>query len=125
MASGGRAFQNSGLLIDSRQLLDGLKTMNGKLNRAVGATMEYHAPGAESHAKNNAPWTDQTSNARNGLSARAYHDGSVHGIVVFHQVPYGIWLEVKQEGRFAIIMPTVLAYGPRVMQTLTNILGRL
>lgn len=59
-------------------------------------------------------WEDRTGDARNGLSATAFRDDSVIGIILAHGVDYGFWLEVIQNGRFAIIGPTLEAHGRRV-----------
>lgn len=96
-----------------------------KVRRAIMTNMEYWAPRIESHMKNKAPWTDRTGNARNGLAARSYRDRDEFGIVLYHQVPYGIWLETRWSGRYAIIDPTLASQGPRVMGTLTKILNKI
>lgn len=118
-ASGGISFKNP--------LPGNIAEFGAKLMGAVIATMAYNAPRAEEYMKSNAPWTDQTGNARGGLAARPY--GSIAeqsaGIVLFHQVPYGIWLEVKQSGEYAIIEPTVQVFGPEVMGQLDDLIGAL
>lgn len=107
-------------------LLDALATGNEKVEEAVMAVLEREAPNVENHAKVNAPWTDQTGNARQGLRAEAYDTGGDQkGIVLYHQVPYGIWLEVKNSGQYAIILPTIEVMGPQVMASLENILGKI
>lgn len=107
-------------------LLTALANGNEKVNDAVMAVLEYKAPEVEAHMKQNAPWTDQTGNARQGLRAQAYDaGGDTKGIVLYHQVPYGIWLEVKHSGEYAIILPTIEVMGPEVMKSLENILGRI
>ena len=83
------------------------------------------APEVENYMKLNAPWTDQTGNARNGLAARAYEDGDEIGIVLFHQVDYGIWLETRWSGRYAIINPTIDSMGPEVMARFERLLDRI
>lgn len=98
---------------------------NAKVRRMVDLHMQYWAPRAEAYMKNNAPWTDQTGNARNGLAARAFRDGDNAGIVLYHQVPYGIWLEVKNDGEYAIIVPTIETVGPEVMEDLRGKLARI
>lgn len=101
----------------------GLKTLPTKMDLAVRGTMEFFAPEVENHAKVNAPWTDRTANARNGLAAQSFTTvGGSHGIVLYHQVPYGIWLEVKRSGEYAIIMPTIRHMGPVVMAGLVKLL---
>ncbi len=87
-----------------------------RVNNEIQSILEYYAPRIEGWMKDNAKWTDRTGNARNGLAARAYRQGDEHGIVVYHQVPYGIFLEVRFSGRYGIIIPTLEEWGPRVME---------
>jgi hypothetical protein len=96
-----------------------------KVRRAALITAHHMAPQVEAYMKNNAPWTDRTGNARNGLAARAYESGKEIGIVLYHQVSYGIWLEVRFSGKNAIINPTIDVMGPRVMQEYNNLLERI
>lgn len=67
--------------------------------------------------KTNAPWQDQTGNARNGLRARAEGAGNGARIVLSHSVPYGVWLEIRWGGRYAIIGPAIEEFAPRFMET--------
>ena len=106
------------------------KEMERKLQRAIYGVCKFWDGRVEAYAKQNAPWTDRTSNARNGLFARAYKLGkTTFGIILAHSVDYGIWLEVRNRprGRAArpIIMKTVNLYAPKVTKTLTKILDRL
>lgn len=68
---------------------------------------EIAARQLEEIAKQNAIWEDRSGDAREGLTARAYNDNGVIGITLFHTVDHGLWLEIIQNGRFAIIMPTI------------------
>lgn len=96
-----------------------------KVHRAAVITAHRMAPQVEAHMKNNAPWTDRTGNARNGLAARAYESGDEVGIVLYHQVSYGIYLETRFAGKYAIINPTIDVMGPQVMQQFNNLLERI
>lgn len=124
MARGRTSRGRAGLFITQDSLTPTLQASPRFLDRAIFATLRFHESEAESYAKLNAPWTDQTANARNGLFARSGRTGSVQWLVVAHSVPYGIWLEVRFAGRNAIIMPTIAEVGPRVMETLAGILNR-
>lgn len=99
-----------------------LRVANERLDLGVKAAVEYHATIAEAHMRTNAPWTDRTTNARNGLMATAVHSPFRHAIVLYHSVPYGIWLEIRNQGRYAIIMPTVHEQGQALMTTLRDLL---
>lgn len=108
----------------SEELRKNLGAAEKKFQRAATLATNSMAPVAENYMKTNAPWQDQTSNARNGLAARAYTDGNEYGIILFHQVPYGIYLETRWSGRYAIINPTIEALGPQVMERFNRILER-
>lgn len=113
------------------QVIFDTDTLSGRLargpeavNRAVDTVLQYMAPKIESYAKINAPWTDRTGNARQGLAARAGREGRAHYVALFHQVPYGIFLEVRWSGRYAIIMPTLELFEPQVIEQLNGLLGK-
>ena len=71
----------------------------------------------ENAARDNAIWEDRTGEARMGLTAETLkpYDGKV-SMVLFHTVEYGIWLELIQNGRFAVLMKTLEEEGPRIIQ---------
>lgn len=106
-------------------VLPSVRKAKEKTLRAANAAAQSMAPEVENYMKINAPWTDRTSNARNGLAARAYRSGDEIGIVLFHQVPYGIWLETRFGGKYAIIEPTIEAMSPKVMARFERILDRI
>ena len=70
----------------------------------------------ETEARTNARWEDRTGDARAGLTAQADAAGGDVVLTLFHTVEYGLWLEVIQNGRFAIIMPTLEEQGLRIME---------
>lgn len=80
------------------------------------AVMEESAGLVEDYAKANAPWTDRTGDARNSLTAEADEDFEGISIILSHGVDYGYWLELIQNGNFAIIMPTLEALGPEILE---------
>jgi hypothetical protein len=111
---------------DDTSLIDNLDRGDEKVHAKVMSVMQYKAPQVEAHMKTNAPWTDQTGNARQGLRAEAFDEWPQNaGIVLYHTVQYGIWLEVKNSGEYAIIQPTIDVMGPEVMRSLENILREI
>lgn len=70
----------------------------------------------EAYAKSNAPWTDDTGAARAGLNASVTLEEGEVVLELAHSVDHGYWLEVIQDGSFAIIMPTLEALGPEIIQ---------
>jgi len=106
-------------------LFNNLKTFEPKLDRALIALTEYYGGIIEDKAKTNAPWRDQTGNARNGLSVVVEHSLKKHRIILFHRMPYGIWLEVRFDGRNQIIKPTLLEQGTAMLGQANTLLGRI
>jgi hypothetical protein len=70
------------------------------------------------YAKIHAPWTDRTSNARQGLSGAFAPLGTAVAFVLYYTVEYGIWLEVKNGARFGILLRTIREYVPRILAML-------
>lgn len=62
----------------------------------------------------NAVWADRTGAARAGLTARASQEDGVVTMTLEHGVDHGFWLEVIQNGRFAILGPTLDTHGRRL-----------
>ena len=97
-------------------LSDGLDEFDENAIQAIQLVLDYWATRAMTQMKTNAPWTDRTTNARNGLMAKRFEDGDSFSLVLWHTVPYGIWLEVRWSGRYAIIGPTLNDIAPKVLQ---------
>jgi len=110
---------------DTDEITPRTRALPEKVNAGLFALTEFWAPKVQSHARVNASWVDQTGNARQGLSARAQHAPTSHAIVLFHSVPYGIWLEVRWSGRYAVILPTIESLGRQVMGDVRGLMGRL
>lgn len=115
----------SKIVWEERGLLNQLKTFNAMMDRVLTAATSYHATRAGAYARTNAPWKDRTSNARNGLFAKAERERPIYRIIIAHSVPYGIWLEVRWAGRYAIIRPTVDHEGPELMKTASMAYDRI
>lgn len=96
-----------------------------RLERAITSAVEFQATRSESYMRSNASWNDQTGNARSGLHTNTEHHGSEHRIIFAHSVSYGIWLEIRWSGRYAIILPAVEQGGRELMTLLGTLLGRL
>ena len=82
----------------------------------VAEALEQGKAEVEAYAKSSAPWADRSGAARNGLQASVYTEDGELVLELAHTVDYGYWLEVIQEGRYAVIMPTLEALGPRIVR---------
>jgi len=114
-----------------------------KVTAAVIAVAQFIGAKAESYAKANAPWTDRTANARQGLfyAVDSESGGEVSGsanlggqeseairvgkgvvaLYLSHSMSYGKWLELCNAGKYRIIMPTMEAHYNELMQMLRGI----
>ena len=115
MAKGGSSLTWSG------DMTDKINQFGPKMKRAMVTGAKYIEPQAVEHMKNNAPWTDRTANARNGLSAQTEVGRNSVTIYLFHTVPYGPWLEVRWSGKFQIINPTVELFAPKLVELVAKL----
>lgn len=118
--------KSAGIVWTRDTLTPGLKEFTPKVDSMISKSVDYFDMRTEAYARSNAPWTDRTGNARNGLRTEPFHEPMKrHGIVLSHSVPYGIWLEVRWEGRYAIIVPTITHEGQELMQFIKGLLGKM
>lgn len=102
-----------------------LKEFKRKVNNQISAVMDYNAAYATGWLKQNAPWTDRTSAARTGLVALSNASGNSHEILMAYSVYYGIWLEVANSGKYAVITPGMRIIGKKVMDDMQSLLNSL
>lgn len=100
-------------VFDFDTLTPSLKQLLPRVDAGVDLAFDAMEPVATSYARSNARWTDETGNARNGLFATHLSEPMVlHQLIVYHTMPYGVWLEVRWSGRYAIIGPTMVHIAP-------------
>lgn len=78
------------------------------------------ATDALDYARANAPWEDRTGDARAGLDVDVRWEGETIVWEMFHSVDYGLYLETRWNGKFAIIMPTLEMFAPEVGKGLSE-----
>lgn len=94
-----------------------------KMYAAIQTIARVFAFKMQSYAQANRVWTDRTGVARATL--RGFAVAAATGVVITlaHGASYGIHLELKNSGRFAIIMRTMEAhYGP-LMAAIRQMIG--
>jgi hypothetical protein len=89
--------------------------------QALRDLAQHYAALIEAWMKTNGSWTDRTGAARQGLAAEVSE--LVNGAVLAfgHTEDHGFWLEVKNNGRFAIVAPALDVFGPLIMADLQKI----
>jgi hypothetical protein len=98
-----------------------LNQFGPKVKRGMVAAANYVAPLAEAYMKENAPWTDQTGAARNGLSTQVIVATNKVAIVLYHTVPYGVFLEVRWGGKYSVIPAAMAATGPLFVEAIQRL----
>jgi diacylglycerol kinase len=95
------------------------------IDAGVDLAFDAAEPQATTYARANAPWTDRTGNARNGLFATHEPEPMVrHSLIIYHTMPYGVWLEVRWSGRYAIIGPTMFHIAPLLAAQVAEAVNR-
>lgn len=116
----------SGVSWDDEEIARRLNSMPARIDAGLTAVIEREAPQSETYMKSHARWTDQTGNARQGLSARPERRRlETYMVVLFHTVSYGIWLEVRFSGRYAIIDPALRQRGEATMVSASRLFERI
>lgn len=95
-----------------------------RIEAGIVAIAQRWAPEIENYMKTQAPWTDRTGNARQGLHTEVNHAAGVMvEIILAHGVHYGIFLELANAGRFAIINPALDHFAPRIWADVRRMLS--
>ena len=70
----------------------------------------------ENYAKQNRLWTDRTGQARQRLTGWVEMFSDKIRIHIGHGVDYGIYLELANQRRFAVLQKTVNAVSPEILE---------
>ena len=109
--------------IDAKQLLDNLERAETKSQIAIKMFATSGAKKFQNYAKKNRPWTDRTGHARQRLIGWVEQIGKMRTrIYIGHGVDYGIYLELCNERRFAILQKTVNACSKEVLDGYKDLL---
>ena len=93
----------SGFKLDTSKLAKGLENMRSKFDVAMEMKAGEYASQLQTDAQGNARWTDRTGEARRRLNGSYEVLATGYKLVLAHGVDYGIWLELANEKRYAII----------------------
>lgn len=123
--AGGRFASSKGYFsVDT--LTRGIAQFEIKMRDKIGEIAEEFAQELVDYARSHAPWEDRTGDARAGLSSLVeFGRGQNLVVSLFHTVEYGIWLEVRWSGRYAIIIPTVDRKGRDLLAKMKGIMDRI
>ena len=97
-----------------------------KLKIALELDSKNIAATMEQYAKNNARWTDRTGHARQFIRSNVeWQNTNKLLISISHHVDYGIWLELANEGKYAILEEALNKHLPDFREGWIQILSSL
>lgn len=105
------------LVYDKNTFEKGLFDLGRNIDTVAVEAVSACLAEAEQSAKDNAPWTDRTGDARKSIKGtRAVIENSSAYGYLYIGVDYGIFLELCNQGRFRIIFPTLEIAATRLPQ---------
>ncbi len=112
--------------LEYQQLLKNMVSLQSKFDAAVKILCDNGAQKMEAYAKQHRPWKDRTGDARRRLKGSWSKEGSAYKVQIAHGVRYGVYLEFKNERRYAILKPTVekVGYG-EILPSFKNLLDKI
>ena len=111
---------------DAGPLLSGFDKFSTKADVAIKMYCETSALTLEGYARENRRWTDRTGHARQRLNCKCLSLANGYRLELGHGVDYGLWLELANEKRFAIIMETINTVGNgEIMPGFERLIDRL
>ena len=116
----------AGIKFDLSGMISGLADCESKADIAIRMLAEQGALQLQNSAKENRKWTDRTGHARQRLTGYVGKIPEGYRITLAHGVDYGIWLELANEKRFAIIPQTIEYVGTfEIMPGFERLIERL
>ena len=85
--------------------------------------VQHFAPLVEEYAKTNARWVDRTGNARQSLQGLYEIAEDAATLYITHRMEYGVWLETRYAGRYAILWEAIQVHLPEITNMLRRRLG--
>ena len=110
---------------DDKKLRRNLKNFDSNLSRSLAIVTDRRAAITEGELKQRAPWTDDTGAARAGLMAIPNHGPGFIEILMTYSVDYGIWLEIANNRKYAVIGPMMRIAGDALMKDLQNLIEHM
>lgn len=110
---------------DDKRLRRNARNFNRNVRRNLSAITDRRAAITTTDLKMQAPWTDRTGAARSGLVAIPIHGRTYEEIYMAYSVTYGIWLEVANDRKYAIITPMMRIAGEALLADMRYMLSQM
>lgn len=119
--------QVSNVTIDSnsvRTVIDGLTEVETRLKEALRILTDTAGKKMREWAQTNATWENRTGNARQGIGEKTYwEDDTTLTLAIFHQMEYGVWLELAHERKYAILEQAIESQREELMRAYKRLVG--
>lgn len=106
----------AGFRVNTNKVMQSLTKMESKSEIAIKMFAQEGAKKFENYAKRNRRWTDRTGQARLRLVGWVEYLKGKLRIHIGHGVDYGVYLELCNEKKYAILKPTVEALSGEVLK---------
>lgn len=94
------------------------------IHSAILRLAEFYAPQMEAWMKSNASWVDRTANARQTLWAEEIDFVDSIVLAFGHGVEYGVFLELANAGKYAILGPAIDHFAPKLWRDVQSLMAR-
>lgn len=115
-ASAGIVWQSS-----PADMAERVRAYGERLVAAVVRLAEEWTSRLLAEMRQTAPWTDRTGAARRSLIGRVRRIAAGAVLILGHGVSYGIYLERRWAGRYAIVIPTIQRNLAAIMASLQQL----
>lgn len=107
----------------SQDVLQNLLAYQQRTKAGLHALGEHYAAKMEADSKENASWVDRTSHARQGLFGYVQADSEKIKVRVAGSMEYNPYLELSNQGKFAILEPTAKKHAPKFFKDAERVVG--
>lgn len=94
------------------------------VRKGIKAIVQKYAPEVQNWMRANAGWTDRTGNARQALHTEVEALTDQIALYLAHGMTYGVHLELRNSGRYAIIGPALDEFAPKIWADVSRMMGR-
>ena len=112
---------NVSVTVDDRIVAQNLGEMSERLKTQLQVLGQATGQKIQEYAKENAPWTDRTGDARQRLKYNSEINENGLTISIFHQMEYGIYLELCNNEKYAILKNSRDAMLPEFLDAVKHI----
>lgn len=88
-----------------------------KQRAVLGLYADTAAKKMEAEAKQEAPWTDRTTHARQSIAGSFGWEGNKLKIILSGGMDYSVFLELAHEKKYAILKPVIDKNAPEILQS--------